>query len=151
MAKTKITLYLGEQDELIQKWYQGIPTRYRSMMVRLAIYNALKHGLADVEQLFPGMTVPTPPRETTDQKAHQVKADSPAVGPSSAELKQGTPENMTREELVAFTVANLPPDTPPHLVELAKQYSSRTPYTLERLQMLHELQVAGADPASTST
>lgn len=119
-------------------------------MVKLALRNAAEHGIAGDSTLLPLMKKRGESRReetvgTTDQKTVP-----PTASPTTS---AAAPENMTREELVAFTVANLPPNTPPHLVELAKQYSSRTPYTMERLQMLYELQGAGADadPASTST
>ena len=123
-------------------------------MVKLALRNAAEHGIAGDGALLPlmkkrGGSGREETVGTTDKKTVP-STGSPATAPTTS---AAAPENMTREELVAFTVANLPPDTPPHLVELAKQYSSRTPYTMERLQMLYELQGAGADadPASTST
>ncbi|WP_146778682.1 hypothetical protein [Acidithiobacillus ferridurans] len=123
-------------------------------MVKLALRNAAEHGIAGDNTLLPLMKKRggSGREEIVGTTGQQIvpAADSPATAPITSAV---APENMSREELVAFTVANLPPDTPPHLVELAKQYSSRTPYTMERLQMLYELQGAGADadPASTST
>ena len=149
----RITIYIGDDDEEILAWYNSIQPSYRSVMVKLALRNAAEHGIAGDNTLLPLMKKRGgSEREEmvgkTDQKTVPA-AGSPATAPTTS---AAAPENMTREELVAFTVANLPPDTPPHLVELAKQYSSRTPYTMERLQMLYELQGAGADadPASTS-
>ena len=126
-------------------------------MVKLALRNAAEHGIAGDSTLLPlmkkrggsGLVVINPGNPSVSN-TYNPAAGSPATAPTTS---TAAPENMTREELVAFTVANLPPDTPPHLVELAKQYSSRTPYTMERLQMLYELHGAGADadPASIST
>lgn len=157
MAKTKLTLYLGEQDEELQEWYRSIPLRYRNMMVRLTLYNALHHGLADVGQLFPGMRQPGQTAITASTKERITTTEvAPVASPlgnrqGAANLKD--PKKMSTEELIAFTVANLPPDTPPHLVELAKKFYSITPYTKERLAMLAEVEGAGAqiDPAETST
>ena len=118
-------------------------------MVKLALRNAAEHGIAGDGALLPLMK-----KRGGSGREEMVGTTDQKTVPSTASptTSAAAPENMTREELVAFTVANLPPDTPPHLVELAKQYSSRTPYTMERLQMLYELQGAGADadPASTS-
>lgn len=150
----RITIYIGDDDEEILAWYNSIQPSYRSVMVKLALRNAAEHGIAGDSTLLPLMKKRggSGREEIVGTTGQQIvpAADSPATAPITSAV---APENMSREELVAFTVANLPPDTPPHLVELAKQYSSRTPYTMERLQMLYELQGAGADadPASTST
>lgn len=145
----RITIYIGDDDEEILAWYNSIQPSYRSVMVKLALRNAAEHGIAGDSTLLPLMKK----RGGSGREELVGTADQKTVpSAGSPTMSAAAPENMTREELVAFTVANLPPDTPPHLVELAKQYSSRTPYTMERLQMLYELQGAGADadPASTS-
>ncbi len=52
MTQKRIVFYLGDGDEKLVEWYESIPPRFRSLMVRMAVLNAVNNGLADVERLF---------------------------------------------------------------------------------------------------
>jgi hypothetical protein len=131
MTQKRIVFYLGDGDEKLVEWYESIPPRFRSLMVRMAVLNAVNNGLADVERLFPnGSRQPAPPREP-ENGAHPQLNIVQASGGASAK-----PTGDSEDELIAFTMANLPQEATPEMRELARKFYKATPYSMEELSKL---------------
>jgi hypothetical protein len=53
LKSNRITFSLGRDDQYLKDWYESIPAKYRTMMVKIAILNAVNSGLADVDAYLP--------------------------------------------------------------------------------------------------
>ncbi|WP_143484203.1 hypothetical protein [Acidithiobacillus marinus] len=141
-----------ETDADLYDWFDNIPARYRNLMLRMALLDAIRNGNggADPEKYFS--------RTTSGPNKKPVKSQP---GTSKMEAYQTEPKVMNQpkpkgrdestrdavtdteakgeEELVAFTLAHLPEGVSEDLRELATRFPREQPYSMDDLLTLKEL------------
>lgn len=150
-SNPRITFSLGRDDKALKDWYESIPAEYRTMMVKLAIVNAVNSGLADVDTYFPKLRarppaksaetpvtkeLQDPSKKTAERIPSTISAQERTDERKPAEKPGESPSAQKGEDLLAFTLANLPKGCTPDLRVCAEKFPRAVPYTLEDLVSL---------------
>lgn len=149
----RIVLTISDDEELLAQWYDSMPAKVRSAMLRLLVTNALKNGMANghlylgtptgVKNEQPGQTGQESQKvalekQTAAPKLPESRTESNPVQNSEARA----PEGASKEELIAFTLAHLPDGATPEMREAAREYFKETPYTLADLKVVTKMYLA---------
>lgn len=169
IKQRRIVLTISDDEELLVQWYDSMPTKVRSAMLRLLVTNALKNGMADGHWFLGDSTanksghpaqdeqgqpagMPTqqePAVNTTAQQEHERKRQEPQKTENPArKVELRAPEGASKEELIAFTLANLPEGATPEMREVAKEYYKATPYSYEDLTVVTKMFLAEKEMGS---
>lgn len=147
LKSNRITFSLGRDDQYLKDWYESIPAKYRTMMVKLAILNAVNSGLADVDAYFPWVKARSTGTPVTQELPYSVKKPTERASPEAskmpmqerpqdrepAEKPAEKPVAQKGEDLMAFTMAHLPEGCTPDLQACAERFPRSVPYTLKEL------------------
>ncbi|MBE7562687.1 hypothetical protein H7F10_06925 [Acidithiobacillus sp. HP-6] len=145
MKSNRITFSLGRDDQYLKDWYESIPDKYRTMMVKIAVLNAVNSGLADVDAYLPW--VRRKPSPGTQELPYSVKKPAEQAHPEAskmplqerpqerkpAEKPTEKPVAQKGEDLLKFTLAHLPEGCTPDLQACAERFPRPVPYTLKEL------------------
>lgn len=159
MKYKRIVLTIAEDDDVLAEWFDSIPTRFRSTMLKIALLNAINNGLADMDTIFPRGRVPKADAgqepvdrgdsiPETPEKERAVAREKPEKKPASSKAENAAkatpvaPEGSSEEELIAFTLAHLPEGATQEMREAAREYYRATPYTMEELVKLTKMYAA---------
>lgn len=137
MRKIRVIFTVNETDIDLYGWLDHIPAQYRNLMVRMALLDVIHNGGVDPEKYFP-RTTPASNKKLEKSQA-ETKGMNQPKGRDEAIRKAVTATAAKGEDLVAFTLANLPDGVTPELRELALQFPRNTPYSLEDLHTLKDL------------
>lgn len=149
----RIVLTISDDEELLAQWYDSMPAKVRSAMLRLLVTNALKNGMANgnlylgtpagVINEKQGQAGQEPPKAATEKQAAAPSLPVSRTESNSAQNPEArAPEGASKEELIAFTLANLPEGSTPEMREAAREYFKETPYTLDDLKVVTKMYLA---------
>jgi hypothetical protein len=153
VGQRRIVLTISEDEELLSQWYDSMPPKVRSAMLRLLVTNALNRGMAD-GHLFLGVPagIKNDQPSQSGQDPQKVAAEKQADAQNLREPKKvaspvqnveaRAPEGASKEELIAFTLAHLPEGATPEMREAAREYFKETPYNLADLTVVTKMYLA---------
>jgi hypothetical protein len=140
--KIRVSLTVNKADYPLYEWLDKIPVRYRSVMVRLALINAISNGELNVNTYFPNGDIRNDEKDTPTKTVERVSAEAPKATVreppkgSPPEKPAERPTAQKGEDLLAFTLANLPKGCTPDLRDCAEKFPRAVPYTLDDLVSL---------------
>ena len=143
--RKRITISLGVGDTILKGWYESIPHEHRNMMARIALFNAVNSGLADVDTYFPEIRARQPHKTEGTPQVNELS--NPERKPETANMPvQERPQDrkpaekptekpvaQKGEDLLKFTLAHLPEGCTPDLQACAERFPRPVPYTLKEL------------------
>lgn len=135
MRKIRVIFTVNETDTDLYGWLDHIPAQYRNLMVRMALLDVIHNGAVNPEKYFPTKA----PTNLQEKSRSEVRVAKQPEGRAAPNKKAAIPIAAKGDDLVAFTLANLPEGVTPELRDLAEQFPRSAPYSLEDLHTLKDL------------